>query len=384
MEFSKICEVFGIFLLCSLLEVQCLVIEETVKESSDCPCSDPGLCDVIKTPPRKEVFGFWVGGSEWMKYDWNALTTVVMVGHYDAKMMCYAHSKGVRVTLLGNFPLANLSSVSDRNKWIIEKVAMAVDLHLDGINLDLENPIDASQAPLLTSFVDETTKAFHLSIPNSQVTFDAAWSSGCIDGRCYDYVGIAKSCDFLFVMSYDEQSQIFGPCIAMANSPYNKTAYGVEMFLKLGIPAKQLVLGVPWYGYDYKCNSLSKSNVCAIEHVPFRGVNCSDAAGKQINYGGLMQLLAKNATSGPLFNTTYLAPFFNYKDSKTDKMHQIWYDNPKSLTARYEYASKMKLRGVGMWNLDTLDYSDDPTAQDQTKAMWKAIGKYFLDGNEVF
>ena len=65
-------------------------------------------------------------------------------------------------------------------------------------------------------------------------------------------------------------------------------------------------------------------------------------------------------------------------------MHQIWYDNPKSLTARYEYASKMKLRGVGMWNLDTLDYSDDPTAQDQTKAMWKAIGKYFLDGNEVF
>ena len=35
---------------------------------------------------------------------------------------------------------------------------------------------------------------------------------------------------------------------------------GVEMFLKLGIPAKQLVLGVPWYGYDYKCNSLSKVN----------------------------------------------------------------------------------------------------------------------------
>ena len=32
------------------------------------------------------------------------------------------------------------------------------------------------------------------------------------------------------------------------------------MFLKLGIPAKQLVLGVPWYGYDYKCNSLSKVN----------------------------------------------------------------------------------------------------------------------------
>ena len=74
--------------------------------------------------------------------------------------------------------MANLSSVSDRNKWIIEKVAMAVNLHLDGINLDLENPIDASQAPLLTSFVDETTKAFHLSIPNSQVNWSRVWERG--------------------------------------------------------------------------------------------------------------------------------------------------------------------------------------------------------------
>ena len=36
-----------------------------------------------------------------MKYDWTKLTTVVMFGHYDADLMCYAHSKGVRVTLLG-------------------------------------------------------------------------------------------------------------------------------------------------------------------------------------------------------------------------------------------------------------------------------------------
>lgn len=59
-----------------------------------------------------------------------------------------------------------------------------------------------------------------------QVSFDVAWSPKCIDKRCYDYLTIADSCDLLFVMSYDEQSQIWGDCIAMANAPFNQTLTG--------------------------------------------------------------------------------------------------------------------------------------------------------------
>ena len=55
---------------------------------------------------------------------------------------------------------------------------------------------------------------------------DVAWSPACIDLRCYDYRGLAKSSDFLFVMSYDEQSQIFGTCKAGPNSDYARTASG--------------------------------------------------------------------------------------------------------------------------------------------------------------
>lgn len=59
-----------------------------------------------------------------------------------------------------------------------------------------------------------------------QVTFDVAWSPKCIDRRCYNYTGIADACDFLFVMSYDEQSQVWSDCIAAANAPYNQTLTG--------------------------------------------------------------------------------------------------------------------------------------------------------------
>lgn len=58
------------------------------------------------------------------------------------------------------------------------------------------------------------------------MSFDVAWSPNCIDKRCYDHVAIAESCDLLFVMSYDEQSQIFGDCIAMANAPVSQTIKG--------------------------------------------------------------------------------------------------------------------------------------------------------------
>ncbi|XP_038053088.1 di-N-acetylchitobiase-like isoform X2 [Patiria miniata] len=322
-EMEKFVQVLLFFLL--FVQGWCLIAESRFKSpNGDCPCSAPALCNVIKTPPRKEVFAFWLGGPHWMKYDWTKLTTVVMFGHYDADLMCYAHSQGVRVTLLGDFPVANLTSIADRSAWVMAQVDRAIKGHMDGINLDIEYPLNASQAKYLTTLVGETTKAFHISIPGSQVTFDVAWSPNCTDGRCYDYKGLADACDFLFVMSYDEQSQIYGDCIAMANSPYNKTATGVEGYLKLGIPANQLVLGVPWYGYNYNCTNLDN------------------------------------------------------KDAATKVIHQVWYDDPVSLTTRYKYAQQMKLRGVGMWNADSLDYSDDPKAEKLTKAMWDAIGKYFL------
>ena len=81
--------------------------------------------------------------------------------------------------------------------------------------------------PFFSFFFTKSSQSYFCCSVLVQVTFDVAWSADCIDGRCYDYKGIAKSCDFLFVMSYDEQSQIFGSCIAMANSPYNKTAQGM-------------------------------------------------------------------------------------------------------------------------------------------------------------
>ena len=113
----------------------------------------------------------------------------------------------------------------------------------------------------------------------SQISFDVAWSPNCIDGRCYQYTELSLVTDYLVIMSYDERSQIYGPCVAGPNSGYNTTATGILQYRTLGLNTTQLILGVPWYGYKYPCLSLSDDHVCSIEKVPFRGVDCSDAAG---------------------------------------------------------------------------------------------------------
>ncbi len=124
-----------------------------------------------------------------------------------------------------------------------------------------------------------------------QVTYDVAWSPNCTDGRCYEVEKFADIVDFLIVMSYDEQSQIYGPCVASANSPLPKTELGIKQYLDLGISPSKLVLGQPWYGYDYPCIDVRPGDVCYIKKVPFRGVPCSDAAGG-FHYHTLFPILA--------------------------------------------------------------------------------------------
>ena len=80
-------------------------------------------------------------------------------------------------------------------------------------------------------------------------------------------------------------------CIAQANSDLFYTAGGIMAYLKLGIDPNKLVLGLPWYGYDYTCIKTGPERTCYIKEVPFRGVKCSDAAGTQVPYVEIKKLV---------------------------------------------------------------------------------------------
>ncbi|XP_075040112.1 di-N-acetylchitobiase-like [Mixophyes fleayi] len=352
-----------------------LMLIRIIVSSAACPCSDPALCEPIRDTRDFEVYVFYTRGSNWKNYDWTQVTTVALFGKYDPELMCFAHSKGARLVLKGAVKLEDIVDPEQRSAWVTQQVNLAKSQYMDGINLDIEETVlqHTKEYRALTALVQETTEAFHREIPGSQVTFDVAWSPNCIDLRCYNYTGIADLCDFLFVMSYDERSQIWTECecIAGANAALNATITGYMQFINLNIDPKKLVMGVPWYGYDYTCLQLSETNQCKIEKRPFRGAECSDAVGRQVPYRVIMKQVNSSMT-GRLWDDVQKSPYYNYKDSK-GQIHQVWYDDPESIALKAAYIRTFALRGIGMWNGDLLDYSNDTIAQQQTKDMWKAL-----------
>lgn len=342
---------------------------------AQCPCSNATLCEPIKIGPRKELFAFQINPDDWKYYDWNLVTTLANFGSYDPQMVCTAHSHNARLVYAGNFDVTQLYNQTAIQEWILYQYQRVVDTFADGVNVDIEDPVDEQDAPALTSLIANLSSYFHEKNPYYQITYDVAWSPNCIDKRCYDYVGLSKATDFLVMMDYDMRSQIFGPCVASANSPPNLVLQGLANFTKLGISPDKLVLGLPWYGYDYPCVSLSSDGTtCSIEEVPFRGVNCSDAAGTEKNYYVLMSLLQNNATTPSQWSDTLQSPWFNYKNSDTQQIHQVWYDNAESLKIKTGLAKEASLRGVSMWTGDFVDYQNDPQSATD---FWAAMGNFF-------
>ena len=122
----------------------------------------------------------------------------------------------------------------------------------------------------------------------------------------------------------------------------------------------------------------------SIEHVPFRGAPCSDAAGVQRDYRFCRELLRLNATTGRLVDPRTGGVFFNYVNGQDGHVHQIWMDDPETLVSKYTLASDRRLLGIGMWNVDCLDYSANATkeAQQDTNDMWRAMQRFHFVSKE--
>ncbi|KAL4858571.1 Di-N-acetylchitobiase [Chlorella vulgaris] len=368
------------------------------RASQTCPCSSPALCQPISVTHAREVFGF-------------------------------THAAGARVVIDGRSanPAAVYGNRTARAAWVAEQVQHAVEAHLDGINFDLEAPILPGDPLALeySALVAEAAAAFHTAIPGSQVSVDVPWSPYGVDDRHYDWAGLAEAADLLF---------IWGRCVASANSPLALVRRGLQQWLQLGAPRSKLVLGLP-YGYKYPCVNpgfAGQHDLCELSPVPFFGAPCSDAAGQQVCFCDIaaMTSAAGGDSHSPSSKVTgtgavgsralsatqpgkwiieqqhslhhpqqleveveqgrdaALACHVRYdaqqesvyancrraSDAADSYSHQIWFDDPASIRLKCQLATELGLRGVGVWNLDCLDYQCvDPACSHATTAMWAAL-----------
>ncbi|KAN0022837.1 hypothetical protein ACTFIU_005578 [Dictyostelium citrinum] len=351
-------------------------------KSKECPCANIELCKPLEIGERREFIGFSVNSTHYPYYNWDYLTTIGIF--YDEeiedKLLCMAKTFGVRLVYSAFYPVDQLSNQTHMDQWINEKLELVQTTFTDGLNFDVEDPItDPIVAKQYTQLVAATNKAFKSVNPYYQISVDVAWdASNCIDERCYDYVGLSKASDFLVVMDYDMQSRVYTKtCFASANSPPSLVLAGMLNFTKLGIDESSLVMALPWYGYNYPCigdNYTLQTFECIIPPSNYLGCNCSDASGTEINYSIIMNMLNNTEiqNGGVQWDSELESPYFNFIDLFTGTQHQMWFDNPDSLTIKVSIARTMNLRGVGVWNIDQL--WDDPSL---SSGMWDALNSFF-------
>ncbi|XP_043226760.1 di-N-acetylchitobiase-like isoform X2 [Amphibalanus amphitrite] len=356
--------------------------------TAPCVCSLADWCRPLFKPKTEvnEVFAFVLNTTQstWLTFDWKKLTTIVLFDFIDAELVCHAHQNNVRVLHNANFLKANVTNATYRAQWVAEHVNYTRFHYLDGINVDFEDPMDAKE-PARQAFVqlmNDTRKALQDYNVMTVLSVDVPWSPDCIDGRCYDFVGLQRHADMFFVMGYDLRSQVHSDdCIAGANAPLNQTLAGVRKYLQLNITANKLVLGVPWYGYDYPCLNVTNNGTrCSIERVPFRKVSCSDAAGTERPFSRLA-VWSKYALERFWSNASQ-SPYFNVKFENWNMTHQVWFDNSTSLTYKYMGAASLKLRGVGMWAANFLAAGDSAEDRAQRDEMWGALPSWDWQSSE--
>ena len=64
----------------------------------------------------------------------------------------------------------------------------------------------------------------------------------------------------------------------------------------------------------------------------------------------MLDILA-SSTTGRMWNETLESPWFDYVDEQ-GVVHQVWYDDPQSLTTKYLLAKQMNLRGLGRFSVE--------------------------------
>lgn len=134
--------------------------------------------------------------------------------------------------------------------------------------------------------------------------------------------------DKVLLMTY-EWGYTYGPPMAVA--PINKVNEVVEYALTR-ISSSKILLGVPTYGYDWPL-PFEQGVTKATSLSPVECIRIAEANNAEIQ-----------------FDTVAQSPWFRYTDNE-GRLHEVWFEDPRSITAKLQLAERYNLSGIGYWNL---------------------------------
>ncbi len=279
-----------------------------------------------------------------------------------------AHMAGVKVMLLLGGDFAGLEASGSLQTLVDNIVAFEKQHSYDGVDIDWEYPETTADRKLLVALMAKLREAN----PEYVLSMDAApWA-----GYGYDLKHLQLSLDYVNIMMYDcagpwtaygqLNSPIFwdwkdpAPWECQPGGSVHDTA---NIFLRQ-MPAKQLNMGTPFYGYRYG-NINAEFGLCPNSTITPDGA--CDWAVTSGNYGTDFKPLINQRGWRTYYDPAAMVPYMLRANGGNG---YITYDDAFSTYFRVYYADWQRgMGGTFMWSLDA-DY--DGQTQDLLDAMFNA------------
>ncbi len=304
-----------------------------------------------------EIYGFapyWVFDKVQKNIDFNILTTLSYFGITVADSGDLDTNDPGYITFMSD-KATHLFTLAHSNNTRVVVTLTQMD------NTAIENFLDNQNAQ---------ESRIHHDIPGSQVTV-AVYATSAKEIQLYDLSSLGKEADNIFMMAYD--FSVPGSDNATPTAPlygYKKGKYwydvatAVNDFLTL-VPANKLILGVPYYGYDWpvyqpKVDALTRPYY-SWQGSPTTQTYASAQENIQSDKAGTDGYLTGWDNDGKVGWRAYFV-------AATGTWRMVFLDDPRSLGLKYDFAIQNNLAGVGMW---ALGYDDG------RKDLWQVLKEKF-------
>ncbi|MHA1379509.1 MAG: glycosyl hydrolase family 18 protein [Candidatus Helarchaeota archaeon] len=300
---------------------------------------------------NKTVFGFlpyWVSTNQnwtplthlaWFSAELNANGSIGAThGWPNSAPIDEVHAAGKKIiltaTMFDNNDIHTLiSTTSYINTAVGNLLNLVQNANADGICIDFEHPTSSGDDAYLINFMDTLNNTFKLTNPEYHVSLCTPsvdwWGT-------YNYSGLSHHLDAFFLMGYGyyySGSSNAGPTAPLYGGSYNLN-YSVYAHITKGAPRSKIILGLPFYGYDYPVVDESKQS-------------STRSSGASITYSS--NIVKKNSQSAVTnYDTTYECEWYNYYEP-SDGWHQVWCDTNRSLSVKMDYIIIQNLCGLGIW-----------------------------------
>ena len=258
-----------------------------------------------------------------------------------------AHARGVRVVPTfqlfdsGTLPkmTAFLGSAAAQDRFIGQALDLMERRSADGANFDFE-PMRDAETPAYLAFLAKFNKAMDERFPGA--TLVNATSAGAGTALISGLVPIV---DQMFVMTYNYRWT--GSTVTGAIAPLDHATRNVKIHMAKFVayaPRDKLILGVPYYGYDWPVTS-------TVPNATVRADKTKYGAVKSVTYASARTFLASHPEVIRYYDGLEGSAFYSYWDASHATYRQVYFEDERSAAAKYEYAIASDYAGVGIWTL---------------------------------